>query len=225
MLAEVGHYGSGLSFTPPARAVVRPFGWRTLNVPGEGMVCGPPYPELLNRRTGKRRGQVYVGPRFEPGRGGDPSVTHPWGPPPPRPWFPRGPAGSTPGAGSCHEACRVGSWARPEPKDPSPRSPRWWVHLILVQILRLLHYSIHLRFRPIYIYKILNDYLCGTDATNKKRIGEKIYTPLINPLGLIVLIFLVVVIQSVYIMVMLYQLMTNLTQAQEMPIITPFETG
>ncbi len=44
-------------------------------------MCGQLYPELLNHRTGKRRGHVYVGPRFEPCRGGDPSVTHPWGHP------------------------------------------------------------------------------------------------------------------------------------------------
>jgi hypothetical protein len=50
-------------------------------------------------------------------------VTHPWGHPPPRPWFPLGPAGSTPGADSCHDACRAGAQAWPDPMNPSPRSP------------------------------------------------------------------------------------------------------
>jgi hypothetical protein len=122
VLAEGRHYWPGLPFSPPARAVVRPFGWHTLNVPGEGVVCGPPYPELLNRRTGKHRGQVYVGPRIESGQGDDPSVTHPWRHPPPRPRFQRGPAGSTPGAGSCHDSCQAGLQARPDPRNPSPRS-------------------------------------------------------------------------------------------------------
>ncbi len=40
-----------------------------------------------------------------------------------KPWFPRGPAGSTPGADSCHDACLAGSQAWPDPRDPSPRSP------------------------------------------------------------------------------------------------------
>ncbi len=60
-----------------------------------------------------------------------------------------------------------------------------------------------------YIYNLLNDNLCGTDATNKKRV-EKNANPLINLPGLKVLIFPVVISRSVYIMVTLYWLMTIL---------------
>jgi hypothetical protein len=141
--------------TGRARAVVRPFGWRTLSVPGEGVVCWPPYPELLSRSTGKRRGQVYVGPRLESGRGDDPSATHPWGRPPPGPWFSRGPADSTPGAGSCRVAYRVGSGISPSRGIRVRGRPRWWVHSILVQILRLRHCSIHLQFQPILSTKFM----------------------------------------------------------------------
>ncbi len=58
--------GSLVARWAPARAVVLPFGWHTLGVPGAGMRCNRAYPRSMH---GTLRGKVYAGLKLESGWG------------------------------------------------------------------------------------------------------------------------------------------------------------
>ena len=60
---------------PPARAVVRPFGWHTLGVPGSGMRCGPAHPGSMHAEGSRAR--YTPGRSSGPARGDGPAETHP----------------------------------------------------------------------------------------------------------------------------------------------------